>query len=134
MNNIEQLRTAKGYFYLASPYSKWAPDLPREQALDAAAVVIAEVAGAIMKHGITVYSPIVHSHAIALAADIDPLSHEIWLPLDKPMFECAHGLLVAALPGWRDSYGIGEEIKWAAELKKPRFLVDPESLQWQALP
>lgn len=128
MNAVDDLRLASGYYYLATPYSKWAAGL------DDAAQTAAWLAGRLIVAGVVVYSPIAHSHAIARAAGIDPYDHAVWLPADRPLFDAAHGLLVAALEGWRDSYGICEEITWAKSQRKPRFLLDPRALTWQALP
>jgi hypothetical protein len=125
---IEDLKIASGYWYMASVYSKW------PLGLDDACQEACKLAGELIMRGLPVYSPIAHSHPIAVAADIDPYDHEIWLPADKPMFEQAHGLLVMAMPGWRDSYGIGKEIEWAIAMKKPRFLIAPATLRWQAIP
>jgi hypothetical protein len=117
MNAIDELKIASGY-------SKWA------HGIYDACVVAAELAGRLVLAGVAVFSPIAHSHTVSRAAKIDPFSHNIWLPADRPLFEGAHGLLVAALPGWRESYGIGEEIKWAVEHGKLRFLIDPGALTW----
>ena len=128
MSAIEDLQISGGYWYLATPYSKWA------EGLDDAAFTACKLRGRLMLRGVRAFSPIVHSHYVARAANIDPYSHAIWLPDDKPFFELAHGLLVADLPGWRESVGVGEEIKWARAHGKPRFLIDPASLAWAAMP
>jgi hypothetical protein len=127
---VEDIKIAngRGFYYLATPYSKW------KAGLDDAAKQAALLAGALIKRGIGVYSPIAHSHTIAVAADIDPFSHEIWLPADKPLADAAFGLIVAGLDGWRESYGIGKEIEWFGLARKPRYLLDPSSLTLQVLP
>ena len=127
MLDVSALRLARGYWYLASPYSKWA------EGIDDAAHVIAKVAGKLIRQGLPVFSPIAHSHTVARAAAIDPYSHEIWLAADKPIFEGAAGMIVAALPGWRESFGIGEEVKWCREHDKPVWLLDVETLTLAAL-
>jgi hypothetical protein len=127
MNAIDELQLQSGYWYLATPYSKWAAGI------DDACEVAAQLAGQLVLAGVAVFSPIAHSHTVSRAAKIDPFSHHIWLPADKPLFEAAHGLIVAALPGWSDSFGVGEEIKWAIAHGKPRVLLDPTGLAWAAL-
>ena len=77
---------------------------------------------------------IAHSHAISRAANIDVYSHEIWLPADKPIAHHACGMIICGMPGWRDSYGIGEEIRWFKAHKKPIYLLDFETLVVQILP
>ena len=128
MGGISDLRIATGYWYLATPYSKW------PGGIEDASFIASELAGLLLLEGVNVFSPIAHSHAISQAAKIDPHRHDIWLPADKPLFEGAHGILVASFPGWRTSKGITMEIEWAHEHKKPRFLVNPQTLDWVALP
>lgn len=127
MNEIRELKLTKGYWYLATPYSKW------KGGLDDAAFIAAKVAGRLIRAGVHVFSPIAHSHHISVAAEIDLRSYEIWLSLDKPLFEAAYGILVADLDGWDESYGITQELKWAREHGKPRYLVHPELLTWEVI-
>lgn len=93
------------YWYLATVYSKH-PD-----GIDAAHVMACRAAADLIRAGIPVFSPIAHTHPIAIHGAIDPLDHSIWLPADAPMMAGARGLIVYCSEGWRDSYGIGEEIK-----------------------
>lgn len=123
----ESLRLERGYWYLATPYSKWSGGL------DDAAFIASKLRGALVLAGVSNFSPIVHSHYVARAANIDPFSHDIWMPDDKPMFQGSHGLLVADLPGWRESKGVTIEREWAAELDRPVALLDPVSLDWERL-
>lgn len=124
VNGVEALRNLLGFYYLATPYSKWLGGL------DDAADHAAALAGRLLLEGVVVYSPIVHSHAVARQARLDPLDHAIWLPADKLMFGSAAGMIVAMLPGWRDSYGVAEEIKWARAAGKPLMWMETESLTW----
>ena len=124
---LEDLSIAAGYWYMATPYSK------SPLGLDGACEAACLLAGACFRRGLHVFSPIAHNHSIAVACDIDPRDN-LWMNADRPMFEAAHGLLVMAMDGWRDSVGIKEEIEWAHELKKPRFLIDPVTLTWQVFP
>ena len=116
--DFNKLRLTDGYWYMATPYSKW------HAGIDDACKQACLCAGSFITRGVHVYSPIAHTHPIALACEMDPLDHKIWLPADKPMFHGAHGLLVMALRGWHQSFGIQEEISWARDHNKPRFLVD----------
>jgi hypothetical protein len=128
MSKLTSLRLEYGYWYLASPYSKWTTGL------DDACKHIAEFAGRLLEKGIFVYSPIAHSHTIARAAMINPMDHDIWLPADKPLFLGAYGLLVAKFDGWDESFGIGQEIKWAIEHERPIKLIDPDSFELESTP
>lgn len=119
--DAESLRQG-GFWYLATPYSKW------KGGLDDAALMAARIAGALARYRVCVFSPIAHSHAVAVASDLDPRDHDIWIPLDEPFMASACGLIVADVEGWRDSYGVTIEIHRFRDARKPRFLLDPDSL------
>ncbi len=93
------------FWYLATVYSKY-PD-----GIEAAFVEAAKIAASLLKRGIRVYSPIAHTHPIAIHGGLDPLDHTIWLPADGPLMEAAVGLIVVKMTDWRESRGIQEEIK-----------------------
>jgi hypothetical protein len=101
------------YWYLGSPYSKY------PAGLTLAAFDVARIAAAFAKRGISVYSPIAHTHPIAQAGDLDPLDHKIWLPFDEPMMRSAYGLIVAMMDSWQTSYGLKVEIDWFKSHGRP---------------
>lgn len=107
------LRLAKGFYYLATPYSKF------RGGLDAAHIKACEIAGALIKEGVPVYSPVAHSHPISHYAEIDPYSHDFWMPVCQPMMEAAYGILVCELPGHAESKGMDMEIRWFAMQDRP---------------
>lgn len=113
-----------GYWYVATPYSKWT------HGLDDANTVAQILAAHLLMTRLPVYAPIAHTHGIAKYVDeIDPRDHSFWMAADKPLFDAACGLLIADLPGWRDSKGVQMEIAWCKEQKKPFWLLDPKSLE-----
>ena len=122
---IADLRIARGYWYIASPLSL----LPDH---DEATRAVAEFVGRLWLAGVNSYSPIAHGRVVALAAELED-DHETWMARHRPMFETAHGLIVADMRGWRVSRGVTEEIQWSREMGKPRFLVSVETMDWQAL-
>ena len=129
---IEELVKDKGYWYLATPYSKWIHGLPD------ANLVAQKLAAQIMYKNVPVYSPIAYTHGIATAMvaqglGIDLRDHEYWMAMGKPLVMGAFGLLVADLAGWRDSWGVTLEIQWCRETKKPIWLIDPDTLEVRAL-
>jgi len=103
------------FWYLATPYSKYA------DGLEAAFIEAAKATAFFVKNGVRVYSPIAHTHPVAVHGGLDPLDHAIWLPADRPFMETAYGLVVVKMPGWDASYGIGEEIKVFTAARKPVF-------------
>ena len=93
------------YWYLGSPYSKYAAGL------DEAHRVACKEAALLVAAGIPVYSPIAHTHPVAIHGDLDPLDHTIWLPADRPLMDAAFGLIVLMLDGWQDSVGLRYEVE-----------------------
>lgn len=109
--------TKSGLWYLASPYSKY--PLGIEQAFIDVSVIAAEL----MKAGVHVYVPISHSHPIAIYGGIDPLSHDIWLPLDNKLMEACDGIIVALMEGWETSFGVKHEVDMFVKMEKPVHLL-----------
>lgn len=108
--------------YLATPYSKYPTGI--EMAFrDAAALT-----GKLLAAGVRAYSPIAHTHPIAIHSGLDPYDHAIWLPFDSAIMGKADTLLVAKMATWEQSYGIAHEMSVFREAKKPIFYLDPETL------
>jgi hypothetical protein len=110
------------FWYLATPYSKYpqGTHLAFEDACREAALLI--------RAGIRVYSPIAHTHPVAMFGDIDPLDHTIWLAADEPFMRAAGGLIVCKLEGWDSSYGIAVEIQHFLDAGKPIVYMTPGSV------
>lgn len=114
---LDMLKNRDGFYYLASPYSRY-PD-----GLEAAFVEVCQAAAWLIENGICVFCPIAHSHPIALHGGIDPARHDIWMPADTPLLIAAEGLIVCQLPGWSHSQGVTAEIALARKLDKPMFMM-----------
>jgi nucleoside 2-deoxyribosyltransferase len=124
---LERLREFD-LIYLATPYSKYPTGI--EQAfIDAAAL-----AACLLTHGVRCYSPIAHTHPIAIYGNIDPRDHTIWMQVDKVMMRKCDALVIAQMESWEISKGIGYEINYFLEAEKPIFYVDPTSLAVEASP
>lgn len=119
LNRYAAEERREGYWYLATPYSKYPRGLEEafQEACRQSAVLI--------KAGIRAYSPIAHTHPIAVAGGMDPLDHGIWLPADRPFMDGAQGLIVCKMDGWSASYGIGEEVKVFVAAGKPVIYMEP---------
>lgn len=109
--------------YLATPYSKY-----EGGDLDLAFRDAARLAAELLKVGIKVYSPIAHTHPLAVYGDVDPMDHDIWLPFDEAMMKASDVLIVAHMNGWQESRGIAHEIEFFDKADKPIFDLDPRSL------
>lgn len=115
MTDLSALPSVDTYWYLASPYSKY------RYGMDAAWRRVCGVTGRLVKAGVPVYSPIAHTHPVALYSYMDPTDHKIWLPADEPMMRAASGLLVLMMEGWRDSLGVQFEIDHFATDNMPIY-------------
>lgn len=102
-------------WYLASPYSKY------PTGLEDAFVRACEITADFLRLGVTVYSPIAHTHPVAMHGNIDPYSHDIWLAFDNAMIKACDGLIVACLEGWMHSKGIEYELSAFLAVDKPIF-------------
>jgi len=102
--NISVFDNHDGYFYLASPYTKYPSGIE-----DAFAEVCCAAAWC-LKNGIIVYSPIAHTHPVADFGGLDHFDHDMWMAFDRPMMEAAKGIIVCMMPTWELSRGIDIEI------------------------
>lgn len=102
--------------YLASPYSHSDPAVMEERYQKTIAA-----AAHLMKTGMVVFAPIVHSHEIGkrlgkqAGGAIDPNTHEFWMHQDLPILKRCDQLIVLTLEGWRESKGVTEEIQFAKD-------------------
>lgn len=108
--------------YLATPYTKY----PKGQ--HTAFVDACRLAGRLLKSGANIYSPIAHTHAIAVRSEMDLLDLSIWIPFDELMMARCDVLIVAHMEGWEESAGIAHEIKFFLAAGKPVFDLDPKTM------
>lgn len=105
------------YHYLASPYSRY------PAGHDAACQDVCLLAARLFNAGVLVFSPIAHTHAIALAGGLHGHFQQ-WAEFDEAMIAGSCGMIVAMMPGWRDSEGIAAEIEICGRLGKPVLYMD----------
>ncbi len=108
--------------YVATPYSKYPGGL--SLAFEEAARITAYL----LQRGVGAFSPIAHTHPIAIYGDINPLDHSFWLPVDLPIINKSDALLVVKMDGWKKSKGIAWEIERFKKAKKPIYYFDPYSI------
>lgn len=101
--------------YLAVPYSHEDKDV-----METRFEIVCEVAGKLMNQGKMIFSPISHSHPIAVRSKL-PRSWEFWEKFDRAYLMCSKELYVLMLDGWEESTGVTAEIKMAKELNIPIF-------------
>lgn len=128
MNNLFQRKIVpedikyfcKKLIYLAAPYS--------DKSENAAAVMeerfkrINKVASKLMAQGEYIFSPISHTHPIALAGEL-PRGWDFWEGYDKCMISCCGKLYVLTIDGWARSVGVNAEMQIADNLGIPVFYI-----------
>lgn len=106
--------------YLASPYSHPDPDVREQRYRDAC-----RATAALLRAGLTVFSPIAHSHA--LVEHGLPADWKFWERFDHAYLERCDLLVVLMLAGWKISVGVQAEIRIARELGKPVSYLEAEA-------
>ena len=104
--------------YLACPYSH------RIEAIRIERFEYANKAAAgLMKDGHIVFSPISHSHSIAVQNNL-PLDFDFWEKFDISFIEWCDCILILQINGWDKSEGIKKEIEIAKQLNKPVYYIE----------
>lgn len=105
--------TDRGIVYLACPYSHPDPVIREWRFIQAN-----KYAAKLMQAGIMVFSPISHTHPIAVAGDL-PKGWDFWERYDRLYLEASRALVGLCLPGWEESKGFMAEVRIMDELRKP---------------
>lgn len=103
--------------YLASPYSH-----DDENVRIKRFELTAEVTAALMRVGFLVFSPITHSHPLTKYGL--PINFVFWKRYDTQMLSCCSSVLILPIEGWKESFGISEEVKLANSLGMNIQVVD----------
>lgn len=122
LDDLPALAAGEGFWYLGSPYSKY------PSGIDAAAGMIEQIAGELIRRQVRLFCPIAHSHHIAMTAAIDPYCHKTWMFQDEAIMHCARGIIVAKMRTWESSYGLTLERQHFTAAGKPVSLLDPKLL------
>ena len=90
-------------------------------------VTVTRAAGELMNTERCIFSPITHSHPVALTMaggqDLD-----FWLKQDENFLRWMDELWILCLPGWKDSKGVAAEEAFAETWDIPIRYVDPVTL------
>ena len=103
--------------YLAVPYSHPDPAVREDRFHQ-----VNQAASVLMRAGLHVFSPVSHTHPIALAGGL-PLGWDYWQEYDREILSACGALVVFCLEGWQRSAGVAGEMKIAEEMRIPAFLV-----------
>ncbi len=104
--------------YLASPYSH-----PSAEIRELRYTAVCRVAADLMRSGMLIFSPIAHTHGIALHGL--PGGWDYWERYDRWMLSRCVSMLVLRLDGWDSSQGVAAESALAEELGKRVEYLDP---------
>jgi hypothetical protein len=113
----------KTLIYLATPYSHPDPDV-RVARFNA----VNKVAANLMSAGWHIYSPISHTHPIAIAGEL-PTGWEYWQAYDEAILKECRELRVLMLPGWEQSKGVAGEVAIAQRLGIPTSYLEPSEFE-----
>jgi hypothetical protein len=108
--------------YVGTPYTTY------PGGTDKAFIDACKLAARLVRLGLKVYSPIAHTHPLAIYGGLDPLDLAVWLPFDAAMIGKADAMLVAMMTGWEISTGVRREVHAFTEAGKPVFYLAPEPL------
>jgi len=104
--------------YLASPYYHKDSKIREERF-----IAVCQKAGELMNQGYFIYSPIAHSHSIAVQCEL-PKDWSFWQQYDIEYIKWVDEVWVLMLPGWEKSTGIKNEIETAKNMGKPIKFID----------
>jgi hypothetical protein len=99
-------------FFLICPYSHYNPNI-REKRFKHANRITA----ILINYGYTVYSPISHSHPIAIQENL-LLDSTFWKKQNDTMIKLSNKIMVLDINGWKESTGCQNEIELAKSLNK----------------
>lgn len=103
--------------YLASPYSSEDKSLEAERFQ-----TVCRCAAWLMRQGYFIFSPIAHSHPIAINGNM-PTDFEFWKNYDHALIDACSEVWVVQMDGWDKSKGVAAEIEHAKQTGKPvRFI------------
>lgn len=107
-----------GFAYLAQPYTHPMMSYRVKRFMEAQHVL--EWA---FKENLSVFSPIVHWHNLAIARGLPP-EFQHWQAQNDPMIEACGEFWILPLPGWQSSKGLTHEWALARNLEKPIKIID----------
>ena len=98
--------------FLCAPYTNHDPEV-----VNARVTAINAHAALLMSQGHIVFSPISHSHPIAMENNL-PTTFEFWAKQNHAMIDWCHLVMVLRLYRWQESKGIADEIRYAKLIDK----------------
>lgn len=97
------------FTYIASPYSHEDAAIREERFNN-----VSKFTAMLVKSGVIAYSPIAHSHPLAVKYNIRG-DFGFWAHQNYGMLSKASNMIVLCLDGWKDSKGVQAEIAFAEQ-------------------
>lgn len=94
------------FIYVASPYTHADPEVMERRFNQ-----VSEYTAKLIRQGIVAYSPIAHSHPLAIEYDL-PGDFYFWFHQNYGMLEMASKMVILCLDGWDTSRGVIAEIEF----------------------
>jgi len=82
-----------------------------------------------MARGIQVFSPINNCADLLPYCGLSEKSHDWWMQYNLSWLGCASELVVLTLPGWEESIGCQQEIRYMERLGKPVSYISMEAIE-----
>lgn len=98
--------------YIASPYSS-----PDREVVRRRYWITCQFTFAAMKADLPAFSPILHCHHAAELLNL-PTDSKFWGNYNRNMLESSKTLVVLGMPGWEESIGVEEEVKFAYNVQQ----------------
>jgi hypothetical protein len=105
--------------YIAAPYSHRSAKVREMRFREAN-----RISAGLIDAGILIFSPISHTHPIALAGKL-PLGWNFWERYNRAYLVVCRAMVVLRMNGWQESKGVAAEMKIMDELARPVYHLDP---------
>lgn len=109
--------------YLAIPYTHPQAAVRKERYK-----LVTEIAAYYSKKGHIIFSPITHSHPMAINHNM-PGTWDFWKKIDLEFLSHCHMMMIVALPDWKESVGVLAEKKFAEENGINVVFINPKNFQ-----
>jgi len=113
-----------GFYYLAGPHKGTS-----EQETYRIEMSLKLTVG-FLTQGIYVFSPIVYSVRIAEALKFASTEErrQIVFPYLLNFLKVSKGMILVTMEGWKDSWGVQQELKFCQETQIPVYKIDPDQI------
>lgn len=110
-------------YYFASPYSHIKASIVNARYKEQQRLV----AHLIKEFGLNIINPIEMCHNMQKRYDL-PSGYDFWMIRDRKLISISNAVIVALMPGWKESKGVTDEIAYAMSLGRAIYYLDPNDL------